>query len=91
MSHDPAIIGFMGGALATGFLAVALFFLRFWRSTHDVLFAVFSVAFTLLALNHALPVLVGVLSENRSGIYLLRLLAFLLIIGAILHKNLRRS
>ena len=83
--------GFIGGALAAGFLVAGLFFLKFWRRTRDSLFLAFSAAFGLLALGAALPVLLDTPHEERSGIYLIRLAAFLLIIVAVLAKNLRRG
>jgi hypothetical protein len=91
MTHDPTIVAFMGGALTVGFLAVGLYFLKFWRRTGDALFLAFAAGFALLAINQAVPVLFGVADENLSGVYLLRLAGFLLIIGAILRKNMRRS
>ena len=91
MTQDPALVGFMAGAISLGYLAVSLFFLRFWRRTRDGLFLAFAAAFVLLAINQAVPVLADIPSENLSGVYLLRLAAFLLIIWAILRKNIRRG
>ncbi|HEY0647741.1 DUF5985 family protein [Phenylobacterium sp.] len=88
---DPIMAAFAGGALTLGFLAVGLFFLKFWRRTGDGLFLAFAIAFALLATNQAVPVLFGVPSENQGYIYLLRLAAFLLIILAVLRKNLGRG
>jgi hypothetical protein len=88
---DPIIAAFAGGALTIGFLAVGLFFLKFWRRTGDGLFAAFAIAFALLAANQAAPVLLNIPSENQGYIYVLRLAAFLLIIAAVLKKNLGRS
>jgi hypothetical protein len=87
---DPIMVAFAAGGLTLGFLAVGLFFLKFWRRTGDGLFLAFAVAFALLATNQAIPVLFGVPSENQGYIYLLRLAAFLLIILAVLRKNLGR-
>lgn len=87
---DPIAVAFAAGALTLGFLAVGLFFLKFWRRTGDGLFLAFAIAFALLATNQAVPVLFGVPSEDQGYIYLLRLAAFLLIILAVLRKNLRR-
>lgn len=91
MTHDPALVAFTGGALALGFLAVGLYFMKFWRRTRDPLFLAFAAAFALLAANQAVPVLFGVADEHLSGVYLLRLAAFLLIIWAVLAKNVRRG
>jgi hypothetical protein len=88
---DPILAAFTGGALTLGFLAVGLFFLKFWRRTGDGLFLAFAIAFALLATNQAVPVLFGVPSENQGYIYLLRLAGFLLIILAVLRKNLGRG
>jgi hypothetical protein len=83
--------GLVAGALAMGFLTAGLFFLKFWRRTRDGLFLAFSAAFGLMAVGNALPVLLGTPHEERSGIYLFRLAAFVLIIVAVLVKNLRRG
>jgi membrane-associated PAP2 superfamily phosphatase len=87
--HDPTLTGFMAGALCVGFIAVALYFLKFWRKTRDSLFLTFAAGFLLLALGQATLGLANVSDEARSGIYLLRLAAFLLIIWAIFRKNRR--
>lgn len=91
MSPDPRIEAFASGAISMGMLFVGLFFLKFWRRTKDSLFLAFAAAFGLLALNAAVPILMNIPSENRSGVFLLRLAAFLLIIWAVLGKNIRRE
>ena len=84
-------LAFIGGLLSGGYAIGGVFFLSFWRRTRDSLFAVFAVAFWLMAVNQALPVLLGIPREEQGGIYLLRLAAFVLIIAAILRKNVRRG
>ncbi len=92
MTHpDPTLAAFVAGGLCLGFLAVGLFFMKFWRRTGDGLFAAFAVAFILLAVNQAAPVVLDIPDEHQGYIYLLRLAAFVLIIAAVLRKNLRRS
>ena len=81
---------FFGGMITGGHLIAGLFFLKFWKRSHDALFAAFAMAFWLLALNQFLLVAAGVSSEEQSWIYLLRLAAFVLIAVAIVHKNTRR-
>ena len=81
------IESFLSGATAAGFVLASVFFLRFWRRTHDELFAAFSAAFLLLALNQTMITLGGVPSEYQSWVYLLKLLAFALLILAIISKN----
>lgn len=83
--------GLIAGGLTAGFLVLAAFFLRFWGRTRDRLFLAFSAAFALMALNQALPVVLRIPQEDRGGIYLIRLAAFLLIIVAVAGKNLRRG
>ena len=86
-----AVVPVFAGVIATLSLVAALFFLRFWRRTGDGLFLAFAGAFVLLAVNQAVPVLLGIPSENQGYVYLLRLAAFALIIWAILRKNMRRT
>ncbi len=80
---------FLWGLITMGYAVAGLFFLRFWTRTRDGLFAAFAAAFWLLALNQALVALSQVPREEQTWFYLLRLAAFLLIIGAIVRKNLR--
>ncbi len=80
---------FVSGLITMGFLVASVFFLRFWVRTRDGLFAAFAVAFCLLAANQALVALLDVPREELSRIYLLRVLAFGVIIGGILWKNAR--
>ena len=48
------MIEFMSGAVTVGYLVAAGFFLRYWRKSGDRLFAAFSGAFLLFALNQLL-------------------------------------
>jgi hypothetical protein len=81
----------MIGAIAMGFLVAGLFFLRFWRETRDRLFALFAVSFLVLAVNRVGLGLAGGLGEARDYMYWVRLLAFALILAAILDKNRSRE
>lgn len=78
---------FLAGIVTAGFLAAALFFLRFYRRTGDGLFAAFAGAFVLLALNQGLGYLHDLGREETGWVWLLRVAAFLLIIIAIVAKN----
>lgn len=84
------IYDFFAGAIAMGFLACGMFFFRFWSRTRDSLFLSFGIAFWLLAVGQAVLTLTGIPVEERSWLYLMRLAAFLLIIVAIMRKNLSR-
>ncbi|KQU54673.1 hypothetical protein ASG72_03350 [Bosea sp. Leaf344] len=81
------MLHFSAGLITMGFLVITLFFLKFWRRTGDLLFLAFAVSFSLLALNQALTILIDVARDERSYLYLLRLVAFLIIIAAVVHKN----
>lgn len=81
------LYAFLSGAATLGFFVAALFFFRFWRCTEDGLFLAFGIAFMLLGANQALLILANVPEEERSWLYLLRLLAFILILVAIIRKN----
>lgn len=85
------MIEFLSGAITMGFVVAAGFFARFWRDTGDRLFLAFAVAFALLALNQALAQWLGAADERVAYTYLLRVLGFLLILGAIIDKNLAQS
>jgi hypothetical protein len=79
---------FLLGATTMGFLVAGLFFLRFWWQTHDRLFAIFALAFWLLGINRVVFALFIEADEARSlPVYIVRLLAFGLILVAILDKN----
>ena len=81
---------FISGMITMGFVVGGVFFLRFWVKTRDTLFGAFALAFWLLALNQALPLLYGLQREEQSWVYLLRVAGFSLIILSIVQKNLRR-
>lgn len=78
---------FLSGAITMGFAVAGLFFLRFWKRTSDTLFIAFALAFWLLGLVQALLALTDFPIEERSLFYLIRLAAFVLILGAIWYKN----
>ena len=81
------IDGFLLGVIATGSMAAAVFFLKFWRETHDFLFLAFSIFFIVEALNRAGHLFMARPSEGNPWIYLLRLFSLVLIFSAILKKN----
>ena len=81
------LYNFLSGAVSLGFFICGLFFLRFWRRTHDGLFMAFALAFVLLGAGQAVLALANIPTEDRSSLYLIRLAAFALILLAILRKN----
>ena len=80
---------FLLGALALGFLAGALFFLRFYARTRDRFFAFFAVAFGIMSANQVALSVFGEDSEYQSWLYLVQLAAFVVILYAIFDKNRR--
>jgi hypothetical protein len=82
-----ATIYFLSGAVALGYLVAAMFFLRFWKRTRDVLFLFFSVAFALLSVGQVVVASANIYVEDSSAAYLVRLGAFAIIIFAVWRKN----
>ncbi len=78
--------GFLLGGVSTGSAVVGLYFLRFWRQTRDRLFAIFALAFFVLSANWTALAFIAK-DEVRTVLYMVRLLAFLLILLGILEKN----
>jgi hypothetical protein len=86
--EQPSITQFLLGGVVMGCLGAGLFFLRFWRKTHDRLFMIFALAFWILGLNWMLLAMTSPTDEARRALfYILRLVAFILIIFAIVDKN----
>ena len=80
---------FILGATAMGCLVIAVFFLRFWRETHDRFFGLLALAFAAFAANRIVLAVMDEASENRPIAYLVRLAAFVVILVAIVDKNRR--
>ena len=81
------LYNFLAGAVTMGFFIATLFFLRFWKRTRDELFVGFATAFALLGIGQAVLILANIPEEERSSLYLIRLLAFAVILFAIIRKN----
>jgi hypothetical protein len=80
---------FVLGALTMSSAVAAIFFLRYWHLSRDRLYIYFCIAFTVMGLNWLGLVLIGINDEATHRLYLLRLLAFVLIIIGIVDKNQR--
>lgn len=78
---------FIGGALTLGYIVLGLFFLKFWRRTRDMLFMMFAWAFWLMGANQFAVSASSSYDLDVGWTYVLRLLAFVLIILAIVRKN----
>lgn len=81
---------FLSGAVAMGFFSCGLFFIRFWWRTRDELFLTFALAFGLMGVGQTILALGNIPTEERGSVYLIRLVAFLLILVAIYRKNRQR-
>jgi hypothetical protein len=77
----------MLGAIAACSIAVSLFFFRFWRSTRDRFFLLFALSFLIEGVNRVVLYESVGLSEDAPVYYLIRLVAYGLILAAIVDKN----
>jgi hypothetical protein len=88
---DPELIervnSFLNGIIFLGHGTAGLFFLRFWRKTHDRLFLMFAIAFWLLGVVRLAMMVLAQEGEDHY-LYWFRLAAYLLILFAIVDKNL---
>jgi Family of unknown function (DUF5985) len=81
----------LSGATAMASLAVALFFLKFWRRTRDSFFLLFAAAFAIDATSR-FALGISQVSDTAEPIYFLpRLVMFGLIVMAIIGKNAIRN
>ncbi len=80
---------FLWGALAMGCWVAGLCFFRFWRVTRERLFLFLGSAFWVLVLNWTGLAFVPREDETRHYVFVLRLIAFVLIIVGIIDKNRR--
>lgn len=76
------------GMIAMASLIIGLFFLRFWRNTRDRFFLYFALSFGIEGVHRIVTTLTFDEHEESPLHYLVRLLAYGLIIWAILEKNL---
>ncbi len=75
------------GGIAVASLTAGLFFFRFWRATRDRFFLLFALAFWIEG-GHRVFIYQWIGHDEASPLYyLIRLLAYGLIIAAIVDKN----
>ncbi len=82
---------FLNGAILMGWAIAGLRFLQFWRTSKDRFFAIFPAAFRIFALERLLMSTIDPTNGFRPYVYLARLVAFLLILAAIIDKNRARQ
>ena len=85
------IEGFLLGVIATASITAGLFFLRFWKTTRDRLFLAFAAFFFIEAINRIILLGFERPNEGSPWIYLIRLLALVILLFAILQKNYGRN
>ena len=78
---------FLAGGIVTACFIAGLFFLRFWHETRDRFFLLFALSFWIEGANRFALVRFVAPSEDAPANYLVRLLAYGLIIAAIVMKN----
>jgi hypothetical protein len=86
-------IEFISGIYMTTFVFSGIFFLKFWRASRDRFFLYFALACELIAMERVLLFWVSgysplpEASEPRTYAYVVRMVAFALILTAIIEKN----
>ena len=89
MSADVQM--FLHGAIALACLLIGVKFLKFWRTSEDRFFLWFVAAFWVFSAGWVIRAFADTTTEDVHYVYLPRLLAFLLIIAAIIDKNRKDS
>ncbi|HEY5057119.1 MAG TPA: DUF5985 family protein [Acidobacteriaceae bacterium] len=84
---DIFLLGFIGSCS----LCAAIFFLRFWRDTRDRLFLAFAAFFAIQGMLDIFALELGHPNEGTVTLFVLRLLSVLLVLGAILRKNMGKG
>lgn len=78
---------FLTGVITISCLVASLFFYRFWRQSRERLFVYFALSFLLLAVNRLTLIYVPESLEPYTWLYLVRLLAFVVLLVGILEAN----
>lgn len=81
------IASFLNGVAAMACLAVAAFFVRFWRESADRVFACLAAAFVIFAINYGLLGLLPYADDRRTYAFALRLIGFVAILVGVMVKG----
>ena len=79
----------LAGGIAVAAFAAGLFFLRYWRSSRDPFFLYLMASFWLQAINQVVVGVTRSWNEDAPAQYVVRILAYGLILVAIWSKNRR--
>jgi hypothetical protein len=80
----------LSGAIAMASIITGIFFLRYWKSSRDRFFLYFAASFLIEGVNRFVLYLAVGLQEEAPIYYLIRLVAYGLIVLAIVAKNRER-
>jgi hypothetical protein len=83
------LLPFMHGAITLACFLIAAKFVKFWRTSKDRFFLWFSSAFFVFAVGWIIRGFATTEGDHAHFVFVPRLVAFLLIIAAILDKNRR--
>ena len=75
------------GAIAMTCFIASLFFARFWKTTQDRFFLYFAISFFIEGCGRVMLGLTDYSNEQEPLFYLIRLIAFMIILWAIIEKN----
>ncbi len=78
---------FLWGIVAALCLVAAAFFWKFWRRTRETLFVALAAGFGLLAAHWAALGILNPGDETRHYLYIVRFLAFVVMIAGVVAKN----
>ena len=78
------------GAIAMASLVISMVFTRYWRNTGDRFFLYFALSFAIEGAHRIYSSMAQTMDEQSALHYLIRLVAYGLILWAILEKNLVR-
>jgi len=78
---------FLMGGIAIASLVAGLYFFRFWRHTRDAFFIFFALSFWIEGANRFAMAWLAMPTEDAPVHYIVRLVAYGLIIAAIVIKN----
>lgn len=81
------MIDFFLGAIAAASFVAGLFFVRFWLQTRDRFFVYFALSFWIETANRVAMMVLSSPTEDSPIHYLVRLVAYGLILAAIIDKN----
>lgn len=89
--EHPTLDVFLLGFITSCSLIAMLFFVRFWRSSRDPLFLAFAFFFFVQCFRESAVLNLRYPNEGNFWLFLLRLISVLLVLAAILWKNLSRE